>query len=266
MLHNLNFKRTVVRSILDHQLYNFHTQLSAIIVLVFVPCCYEIGCLRYLPRGRKKEDTVVTSRSSEQNELYHSWDLHWKTWSAWEKTSVPLSSLPRLSRLVIPKVLHFGFAGSADVKIFINCVLAGRGDDTSPENVSGCALEFCKVHLVDKSFLYRACRRLLGMTPFHGPSSLSAENLFFCDRTSFSFVPCLSIFISSHRERVTLKQTRVKSHGFSATVIRSEFNSRQREAHRRNAPFLFIYVSMLQHPCPGIEKQCRRSTLEELSI
>jgi len=53
----------------------------------------------------------------------------------------------RLSRLVVAKVLHFGFAnvtrasaGSADVKIFINCVavLAGRGDDTSPENVSGC--------------------------------------------------------------------------------------------------------------------------------
>lgn len=68
-------------------------------------------------------------------------------------------------------------------------------------------------------------------------------NLFFYDRTSFSLVPYLYILISSRRqrERVTLKQTRIKSRGFSAIVIRSEFNSpfRQREAHRRDALSLY---------------------------
>jgi len=39
-----------------------------------------------------------------------------------------------------------------------------------------------------------------------------------------------------------LKQTQVKSRGFSAIVIRSEFNSpfRQREAHRRNVFSLYL--------------------------
>lgn len=47
------------------------TRLPAIIVVVFVPRRYEIGCLRYLLRCRKKEETVVTIRSGERNELYH---------------------------------------------------------------------------------------------------------------------------------------------------------------------------------------------------
>lgn len=143
-------ERTVARSIPRIISGAIFTRLSAIIVPVFfVPCCYEIGCLRYLPaRGRKKEDTVVTSRSSERNELYHTAGISIGKREAREKTLYTLSSLPALSRLVVPRCSTLpassnvtrASAGSADVKIFINCVavFAGRDDDTSPEKVGWC--------------------------------------------------------------------------------------------------------------------------------
>lgn len=74
------------------------TRLSAIIVLVFVPC-YEIGCLRYLPRGRKKEDTVVTSRSGERNELYHTAGISIGKREAREETSIPYPRYPPVAVL-----------------------------------------------------------------------------------------------------------------------------------------------------------------------
>lgn len=111
------------------------TRLSAIIVLILVPCCYEIGCLRYLPRSRKKEDTVVTSRSGERNELYHTAGISIGKREARERKPLYLYPPPVPSPSCHPKVLHFGFAnvtrasaGSVDVKIFINCVEERRGE------------------------------------------------------------------------------------------------------------------------------------------
>lgn len=69
MLHNLR-SYPIAKSTRSSTAVQF-SQLPAIIVVVFVPRRYEIGCLRYLLRDRKKEETVVASRSGERNELYH---------------------------------------------------------------------------------------------------------------------------------------------------------------------------------------------------
>jgi hypothetical protein len=103
---------------------------------------------------RKKEDTVVTSRSGERNELYHTAGISIGKREARARKPLypilcPVAAPRRAARAVL--VFHFGFgfgfgnvtrasAGSADVKIFINCVpvLVGRGDDTLPGKVGWC--------------------------------------------------------------------------------------------------------------------------------
>jgi len=96
MRYHLQSQTSLLRPV-DHQRrFNFHT---AAIVLVFVLRCYEIGCLRYLLRGRKKEDTVVTSRSGERNELYHTAGISIGKRVPREKTSALALTVRRSSPL-----------------------------------------------------------------------------------------------------------------------------------------------------------------------
>lgn len=150
MLHNLR-SNPVAKSTRSSTAVQF-SRLPAIIVVVFVPRRYEIGCLRYLLRGRKKEETVVTSRSGERNELYHTAGI--SIGKRVPRARKPLLSpslslrLPRRRPVILDAPLRFrrqGTAtihglrrvGSVGVKIFIKCVavLTGRGDVTSPEKV-----------------------------------------------------------------------------------------------------------------------------------